>query len=96
MSDSIANIDTQYASNPSPGLYEDRQLLQTEYDILSTEEAEKNILCAQRWVYEQSDKTGRLLVHQIRQAEASRMIPQIRLQTGIITVNHKEINSQFK
>lgn len=74
----------------------DRQLLQTEYDILSTEEAEKNILCAQHWVYEQSDKTGRLLAHQIRQAEASRMISQIRLQTGIITVNHKEINSQFK
>lgn len=24
------------------------------------------------------------------------MIPQTRLQTGIITVNHKEINSQFK
>lgn len=54
------------------------------------------ILRAQHRVYEQSDKTGRLLAHQISQAEAFRMRPQIRLPTGIITVSHKEINSQFK
>lgn len=77
ISNSIACIDSQYSSDPSPELFEERQLLQAEYDILSTDKAEKLILRAQHRIYEQSDRTGRLLARQIREAEASRMIPQL-------------------
>lgn len=96
ISSSIAHIDSQYASDPSPELFEERQFLQAEYDILSTNEAEKLILRAQHRVYEHSERTGKLLARQIREAEVSRMIPQLRLQSGAITVNYKAINSEFK
>ncbi len=38
-SGSITAIDTEYSLNPSPNLYKERQILQTKYDLLSTEEA---------------------------------------------------------
>lgn len=53
------------------------------------------ILRAQHRVYEQSDRTGKLLALQICEADESLMIPQLRL-SGAITVNYKEINSEFK
>ncbi len=40
LSSSITAIDTEYSLNPSPNLYKERQILQTKYDLLSTEEAE--------------------------------------------------------
>lgn len=85
-----------YASDPSPEFFKDHQYLQAEYDILSTGEAEKFILRAQHRVYEHSDRTGKLLARQIREADTSRMIPQLRLQSGAIIVNYKAINSEFK
>lgn len=79
ISNAIALIDSQYASDPSPELFEEHQFLQAEYDILSNDEAEKCILRAQHRVYEQSDRTGKFLAQQIREAEASRVIPQLIL-----------------
>ncbi len=82
ISNSIDLIDSQYASDPSPELFEDCLFLQAEYDILSEYLSEKLILRAQHRVYEQSVRTGKLLARQIREAEVSRMIPQLRLQSG--------------
>ncbi len=58
--------------------------------------SEKLILRAQHRVYEQSVRMGKLLARQIREAETSRMIPQLRFQSGTITINYKEIHSGFK
>ncbi len=35
ISNSIALIDSEYASDPSPELFEERQFLQAEYDIIN-------------------------------------------------------------
>lgn len=85
-----------YSLNPSPDLYEERQILQTKYDLLSTEEAENLFLRTLHRIYEFGDKTGKLLAHNIRKMQTSCLVPQLSLSSGITTTDYKEINSQFK
>ncbi len=79
--------------NPSPNLYKERQILQTKYDLLSTEEAENLFLRTQNKIYEFGDKTGKLLAHHIHKTQTSCLIPQLSLSSGITTTDYKEINS---
>ena len=59
-------------------------------------DAEQLLQQARYRIYEQGDKTSKLLAHQIRKSEASRIIPLIRTNSGETTVVHEEINNQFK
>ena len=96
LSESIATLDEKYATDPSSDLHKEHQLLQSEFDELSTRQAEQLLLRARYRVYEQGDKASKLLAHQIHKSEASRLIPQIRTPSGATTVIHKENNDQFK
>ena len=53
LSESIATLDEKYATDPSSDLHKERQLLQSEFDELSTRQAEQLLLQAQYKVYEQ-------------------------------------------
>lgn len=96
ISNLMATLDGRYATDPSPDLYKQRLLLQSEYDNLSTVHAERLLQQARYRIYEQGDKTSKLLAHQIRKSEAARIIPQIRTNSGATTVVHEEINNRFK
>ena len=69
LSKSIATLDED-ATHPSSDLHKERQLLQSEFDELSTRQAEQLLLRARYRVYEQGDKASKLPAHQLRKSEA--------------------------
>lgn len=96
LSGKIADIDRRYALLPTPDLYKEKLLLQTEFNILMTQKAEKNILTSRQVYYEHGDKAGRLLALQLRQQSAEQMIPEIDTGAGSVSRNPRAINDQFK
>lgn len=92
----ISNLDQKYALNPSPELLKQRLDLQAEFDLISTKEAERLLLCSRGSYYEHGDKASRLLAHQIRRQATSRLIPTIKNTYDTITADPLEINATFK
>lgn len=92
----IAQLDNQHSRNPSPGLYKQRMVLQTEYNLISTRHAEQIILKSRRLWYEHGEKASKILAHQLRQSEAARFISEIRTQDGHITNSPQKINERFQ
>lgn len=92
----IANLDSQYATNPSADLYKQKLLLQSEFNTLSIKETEKLLLRSRHQIYEHGEKAGRLLSHQLRQSISNQLISEIRLESDQVTTDPKEINSAFK
>lgn len=91
----IADIDSRYAIDPTPELYKDRVAFQTEYNLLTTREAEQQLLRARGTLYEHGDKAGRLLAHQLKGRSAAQSIPQIRDHLGSLTTDPDLINKSF-
>lgn len=96
ISQRILDIDSIYAHSPNSDLYKERLRLQSEYNLLSTEEAARLILKSRHNVYEHGDKASRLLARQARQAAASRSITKIQSHTGEILTDHNDINKAFQ
>ena len=91
----IGQLDTIYAANPSPDLYKERLALQANFNICSTHKEEELLLRSRYKYYEQGDKAGRLLAHQLKQESSSHQILQIRTPLGM-TTDPKQINDHFK
>lgn len=70
LADKIADIDKQYALLPTPDLFKEKLLLQTEFNTLITWKAKKNIFKSRQVYYEHGDKAGRLLALQLKQQSA--------------------------
>lgn len=94
--DSILKTDKQYSKSPTPELYKEKLNLKTQYELLSTEKTEYNLLRSRTFFYEHGEKAGRLLAHQLKSRSASRLIPTIRKSNQELTVHPLEINSTFK
>lgn len=82
ISQRILDIDSIYAHSPDSDLYKECLKLQSEFNLLSTDEATRLILKPRHNVYERGDKASRLLARQARQAAASRSITKIQSYTG--------------
>jgi len=54
--DQISDIETQYAINPTQDLYQQKVNLQTQFDLTSTEKAERSILRSKGTLDEHGDK----------------------------------------
>lgn len=91
----ITQLDTIYATSPSPALYKERLSLQAEFEVLATDHTIEMLLISRYTYYEQGDKASRLLAYQLRQTSASHQIPQIQTSTGL-TIDPKKINDEFK
>lgn len=92
----IRDIDRQYNRNPSPELLKRRLDLQTEFDLITTTDAERLLLRSRSSYYEHGDKASRLLAHQLRRQAASRTISQIKNASGSLVTDPKGINDIFK
>lgn len=95
LSQRIAQIDAIYADSPSSELYKERLTLQSEYNVLTTNHTTELLMQTRSSFFEQGDKAGKLLAHQLRQRSTSNLIPQIRSDSGITTIPC-EINNTFK
>lgn len=92
----ILKIDQQYSVTPTPELYKQKLNLKAQYELLSTEKTEQNLLRSCAFFYENGEKAGRLLAHQIKCKSASKLIPTIRKTQQELTTNPEEINNTFR
>ena len=76
LSSDLESVDQQLAAAPSDDL--SKRYVQTELDLITTNEAECLLLHSCSKYYEHGDKSGRLLAHQLRRQAASRLIPRIK------------------
>lgn len=91
----IAQLDSLYASSPTPDLYKERLSLQSEFNTLTTDHAVELLLRSRSNYYEQGDKASKLLAHQLRQSTSFHQIPQIKTAVEI-TLDPTKINDEFK
>ena len=95
LADQIVILDATYSINPSPTLYKHRLQLQSEYNLLSTKQAEYLLSKSRSYSYEHGEKMGRLLAQQLRQRTANQAIPEINNEQGIKCTENLEINNSF-
>ncbi len=93
---SITELDRKLSISPSLELDKERQNLQMEYNLLSTQETEKLLLRSRGFLYEHGEKAGRHLSRQIKNKSVSQQIKQIRTPSGELTVIPSVINETFK
>lgn len=92
----IADIDRRHALLPTPDLFKEKLLLQTEFNTLMTWKAEKNIFKSRQVYYEHGDKAGRLLALQLKQQSTEQTILGIDTGADSVSSNPRAINDQFK
>lgn len=95
LSADLESVDQQLAASTSPDLLRRRVVLKTELDLITTNEAERLLLHSQAKYYEYGDKSGRLLAHQLRRQAASRLVPRVRDESGMLVEEPDLINSVF-
>lgn len=95
LSQKLLEVDDSYANNPDPSFYKKRLQLQTEFNLLTTNEAELQLLKSRQRVFESGDKAGKQLAQQARAASVSRLIPSIKSPSGVILTDPKLINETF-
>ncbi len=95
LSTDISNLDQQLATHFTPSLLKQHVELQTDFDLITTTDAECLLLGSCSTYYEHGDKASRLLAHQLRCQAASRMIPQIKDSSGTLHRDPNSINSIF-
>lgn len=86
----------QLATDPSYALLKDRVELRSEFDLITTTDAEHLLLRLRSAYYEHGDKVSRLLAHQLHRQASLRMIPQIKDSSGILHTDPNTINSVFR
>lgn len=61
----IAQLDSLYATSPTPDLYKERLSMHSEFNTLTTDHAVDLLIKSRSNYYEQGDKAGRLLADQL-------------------------------
>lgn len=92
----IHDVDQQHSASPSADLCKKRLSLQTEFDLLTTKQAEEMFLKSRQSHYEYGEQASRLLSYQLRQYSVSNFINEIQATDGSIKSDPKDINKQFK
>lgn len=87
LTDDILKLDIKYRHSPSADILKQRLLLKTEFDLLSTHQAENHILKSRHSSYEHGEKAGKILAHQLRQ--------KISDDKDLKHTEHLETNSCF-
>lgn len=91
----ITELDRKLSVSPSPELDKERQNLQMNYNLMSTQETEKLLLRLRGFLHEHGEKAGHHLARQIKSQSASQLIKQIRTPSGELTVMPSVINETF-
>ena len=96
LTDDILKLDRLYSHMPCAETMKKRIFLQTEFDLLTTRQAEHLISKSRHGSYEHGEKAGRILAHQLRQRTANQTIPAINDEQGLKNTDSQKINSCFK
>jgi len=96
LTDEILELDRLHSHSPSADTLKKRMSLQTEFDLLSTRQAEYLISKLRHGHYEHGEKSGRALAHQLRQRTADQILSAVNDEDGIKCTDNEKINSCFK
>ncbi len=92
----ITETDRQHSSSPSVILHKKKLALQTELELVYTTKTVKMLTKARHRYYEQGERMGKILAQQIKKQTASRLITEIRTDSGQVTRDPQKINDTFK
>lgn len=92
----ITLLDSAYAASPDPGIYKKRLKLQSDFNILSSHQAEKLLLKAKHAFFEHGDKPIKLLALQLKEKSAQNLISKIRSSDGHLITDPVSITKHFK
>lgn len=95
LTEDILHVDMSLAQTPSPDLYKQRLMLQTEFNLLSTKHITNLLNKTYHKIYEHGEKIGTTLAHQLRQRSAAQNITEINDESGTKHINHFQINQTF-
>lgn len=96
LTDQILELDTLYSHQPPADIMKKRLSLRTEFDILSTRQAEYLLSKSQHRCYEHGEKIGQVLAHQLQQRIANQTVPAINDEQGLKSIDSLKINSCFQ
>lgn len=94
--EAIFELDKKNSIAPNASLHKERISLQTQYNLISTSETERLIMRSRGSYYEQGEKSGRLLAHQLKSKSAAQIISEIEDEGGSTTTDPLRINNIFK
>lgn len=89
-------MDQQHSVSPSSDLYQQRLILQTEFNLISTKQSEQMMFKSRQSWYEYGERASKMLAHQLRKSESTHVIPDIKTQSGHTTTEPTEINKTFQ
>lgn len=92
----IIRLDSAYATSPDPGIYKKRLKLQSDFNMLSTHQAEKLLLKAKHAFFEHGDKPSKLLALQLKEKSAQNLISKIQSSDGNLITDPVSIATHFK
>lgn len=68
----IGNLDSQLPTSPSADDFKEHLLLQTEFNLRTTQKAETLFIRSHHIYYEHDNKTGRILAHRLAKKQQAR------------------------
>lgn len=96
LTDKILETDILCSHSPTANVFKKRLELQTEFNLLSTHQAEYLISKSRHSHYEHGEKARRALARQLRQRTANQTILAVNDEHGQKYTDNGEINSCFK
>lgn len=88
----LSDIHSKYATPPNPDLYKNRLLLQSEFENLSSRNAEQQLL----GMYEHGETPCRLPANQLQQAASKNTRTELNIAPGVTSCNPEDIYNKFK
>uniref|UniRef100_A0A1A8LYQ6 Reverse transcriptase domain-containing protein n=2 Tax=Nothobranchius pienaari TaxID=704102 RepID=A0A1A8LYQ6_9TELE len=92
----IKEVDQANSMTPLEELHRKRILLQTEYDILTSQHEEDSYLRLRQVLYEHGERAGKLLSYQLKQSATAGRIVEIGDNMGNKIIDQMGINNEFK
>lgn len=96
LTDNILKLDMAYSCSPTDEVLKQRLMLKTEFDLLSTRQAEYLILKSRHVSYEYGGKAGKNLAHQLCRQAANQYMSEISDEQGVKHTDQVRINSCFR
>uniref|UniRef100_A0AAQ5XLH4 Reverse transcriptase domain-containing protein n=1 Tax=Amphiprion ocellaris TaxID=80972 RepID=A0AAQ5XLH4_AMPOC len=95
INNSLPVLEKKYQNSKSPNDYTKIMKLKYEYNGIMSDQISNLLLKLRQKNFELGDKPGKLLARQLKGAQSSRAIYQIKSKAGTLITNPADINSQF-
>ena len=92
----IKELEILYFKHSCPKLHQELLLLRSQYNEMSASKASANLLKLKQSIFDQGEKSGKVLAWRIKKLQTERAITVLRKNTGEMVADPVEINAAFK